>query len=120
MSDQKSLREKVQAALGSTEEPFALLTRLRVKDVAGGDRLEEAMKTVVRESRKEAGNITYHVNRDAADPTVFYLYDRWRDVEATEVHEEADYFKAGVAVLREVIAGPPEATILAIVAEDQA
>ncbi|MEO1373100.1 MAG: antibiotic biosynthesis monooxygenase [Cyanobacteria bacterium J06635_10] len=56
-------------------QPFALLTTVRVKDKAAGDRLEAAMQTVVEKSRQEAGNITYHVNRDANDSTIFYLYD---------------------------------------------
>ncbi|MEM9819129.1 MAG: putative quinol monooxygenase [Cyanobacteria bacterium P01_D01_bin.6] len=116
MSGQKqTLQQTLQAKLDNPNQPFALLTKLRVKDKAAGDRFEQAMQAVVRESRKEADNITYHVNRDIDDPTLFYLYDRWRSIEAVDAHEQTEHFKAGLVTLKEVIAAPPEATVLQIV-----
>ena len=114
---EQSFRETLEAALDDAGRPFALLNKIRVKDKAAGDRLEAAMRRVTRESRKEAGNITYHVNRDASDPTVFYLYDRWRSIDAVEAHQHFEHFQDGLVTLKEVIAGPPEVTILQIVDE---
>lgn len=113
----ETLRDRVLRELGSVDRPFALLTILRTQTVEGGDRLETAMKTVVAESRKEAGNRTYHVNRDAADPTRFFLYDRWDNVAATETHEAAPHFKDGLVVLREVLDRIESVTVLRIAAE---
>lgn len=116
MSEQhQTLHQRLESELNDPNKPFALLHQLRVKDKAAGDRLEQAMQTVVRESRKEAGNITYHVNRSIDDPTVFYLYDRWRSIDAVDAHEQTEHFKAGLVTLKEVIASPIETTVLQII-----
>ena len=114
MSGQQTLQQRLHSALDNPNQPFALLTTVRVKDKAAGDRLEAAMQTVVEKSRQEAGNITYHVNREANDSTIFYLYDRWNSIDAVDFHEQTEYFKAGLVVLKEVLAEPPTTTIMQI------
>ncbi len=113
----RTLRERIQAELGSTEVPVGLLTILRTKTVEGGDRLEESMRAVVAHSRREPHNIEYQVNRDANDLTRFYLYDRWANVDAIEFHESTPHFKEGIAVLKDVIDQVESVTVLRIAAE---
>ena len=59
MSGQQTLQQRLHSALDNPNQPFALLTTVRVKDKAAGDRLEAAMQTVVEKSRQEAGNLDW-------------------------------------------------------------
>ena len=94
------LHAMIRNTLRDPNTPFGLMTKLRATDRAAADRLEAVFGSVIAGSRKEPGNLTYHVNRDAADPTLFVLYDRWRSLRAVIDHEASPHFKAGVAQLK--------------------
>lgn len=119
MTDQKpaSLHDRLRAELDCTDRPFGIITRLRAVNAAAAETLAAIMAGVVPASRQEPGNLTYEVSRDAADPLLFVLYDRWASLDAVVEHEATEHFKAGAARMKGLIAGKPEVSILQLVGE---
>jgi quinol monooxygenase YgiN len=58
---------------------------VRVHD---GDRekLREAARALVKETRKERGNLAYAFAEDFNDPGLFHIIERWADEEAVAQH----------------------------------
>lgn len=82
--------------------PFALLVRFKAKP-GQGDRLAELYEAQAERARRESGCLAYDVLRASNEPDTFYLYERWRDLEAFREHEYADYtlalFAAGAPLI---------------------
>ena len=57
---------------------------------------EGAVETILRElqplSRAEPGNVHYQVQRSLENPSVFVLYEVWKDEDAYRAHTETDHF----------------------------
>lgn len=109
----------IRSKLKDPDKPFTVVTKIKVKDKAAGDKIEAIFKTVVPATRKEKGNLAYMVNRDTTDPTVFILYDRWANLKAVIDHENADYFKANIEEFLKQLDGPPDMMVMLPVGEEK-
>jgi quinol monooxygenase YgiN len=70
------LAQRIRAALGTTDGPFTLIVRFKVKP--GADQaFVAAIRKTAGPSRKEPGCVAYDVFRDAEKPSTFVLYERW-------------------------------------------
>ncbi|MDE2577281.1 MAG: antibiotic biosynthesis monooxygenase [Hyphomicrobiales bacterium] len=58
------------------------------------DALLAAARTVIAETRKEPGNISYDLLHSTTQPDIFVFLERWRDRAALDAHLQADHFKA--------------------------
>ena len=58
--------------------------------------LEKVFHTVVNETRKEAGNISYELHQDIQNPLKYIILEVWRSQEAIDKHNESLHFKAFV------------------------
>ena len=112
------LHDRIRATVADVDRPFGIMTRLRVVDESAAETLVEIMSDVVPPSQAEPGCLTYQVSRDGEDPLAFVLYDRWANLQAVKDHEASEYFRAGVARMKGLVAGKPEVTILSFVGED--
>jgi quinol monooxygenase YgiN len=52
------------------------------------------LATVIAETRKEAGCLTYSYGVDVEDPGLFRVFEHWRDQAALEAHFQAPHMKA--------------------------
>ena len=59
-------------------------------------------------SRAEPGCISFEWSRSTDDPRVYFLVEAFRDAAAGEAHVSSDHFKAAIARLPGLVAGPPE------------
>jgi len=57
------------------------------------DAVAAALGNLTEPSRAEAGNLTYVVHRDPADPRRFVIYERYVDAAAFEAHAASEHFK---------------------------
>ncbi|WP_174732700.1 putative quinol monooxygenase [Mesobacillus harenae] len=62
---------------------------------------------VIKGSKAEEGNISYHLYEDTKDPNTFVMVEEWRTKEAVKLHGETEHYKTFAARSREVLAGPP-------------
>lgn len=63
-------------------------------DPAKADRCEELTATLVAETRKEAGNLTYQYTRLHADPGTWRVFEEWADQAALDEHMASPHMAA--------------------------
>ena len=71
---------------------ICVFAKWKVKD----DALEYVlplMETLIEESKKEPGNLGYHICQLQSDSNSFYLFERYEDKTALEAHKESQHFK---------------------------
>jgi quinol monooxygenase YgiN len=68
-------------------------------------RLMEGFTTA---TRAEPGCISFEWSRSTDDPSVYFLVEAFRDAAAGEAHVSSGHFKAAIARLPGLLAGPPE------------
>lgn len=61
--------------------------------------LEKVFHTVVDETRKEAGNVSYDLHQDTKDPLKYTILEVWKSQAAIDEHNESAHFKAFVAAV---------------------
>ena len=66
------------------------------------------MEVFTAATRAEAGCISFEWSRSTDDPGVYFLVEAFRDPAAGEAHVSSAHFKAAIARLPELLAGPPE------------
>ncbi len=107
----------VKAQLKDPAKPFTLLVELRAKKGRGDD-LAKAFVEHVRMTRTEAGALRFDLNRDAADPDAFVLYERWADLKSLQGHFESAWMKKVSAAMTEHGDGAPKLRVLLPSAEE--
>ncbi len=60
------------------------------------EELMPVFQTVVNETRKEAGNISYELHRDINNPDKFIILEVWKSQDAIDLHNASAHFKAFV------------------------
>ena len=67
--------------------------RIRI-DSKGRDKAVEAAATMMRESNKEAGCISYVLSGDLEDPGLFRIFEEWQDEAALKAHFKTPHMAA--------------------------
>jgi quinol monooxygenase YgiN len=70
--------------------------------------LEARMRQMAVETRKEAGCITYDLQRSGSDPREYIMVEYWRDAAAIEAHDASVHMAALVADLPGLLDAPVE------------
>lgn len=68
-------------------------------------------ETQVRNSRAEAGCVSYHFYEDAMEPNAFFFYEEWKDQAAVDFHFSQAYCLAFIAKAREIAIEEPKIVI---------
>lgn len=61
--------------------------------------LEKVFHTVVDETRKEAGNVSYDLHQDVQNPLKYTILEVWQSQDAIDSHNESAHFKAFAAAI---------------------
>lgn len=61
--------------------------------------LEKVFHTVVDETRKEEGNVSYDLHQDTTNPLKYTILEVWKSQDAINIHNESAHFKAFVAAV---------------------
>jgi quinol monooxygenase YgiN len=61
----------------------------------------------VRNSRAEAGCISYNFYEDALEPNSFFFYEEWKDQEAVDFHFRQTYCLAFIRTARDIALEEP-------------
>lgn len=102
---------QVKAAVKDPAQPFTLTVRLNIKEGVAA-KFEAAFAKAVKATRREKGNRVYDLNRDTKTPTQYLVYERWQNVAALEAHLKSPHITALLAELGELLAAPPEVSVL--------
>jgi quinol monooxygenase YgiN len=92
-----------------------LVVRFRV--VSKPDRAEElrsAFEAIVASSREVDGVVHFDIGRDVTDANAFIATEVFEDASALQRQEAQEQVQAVMALLPDVVAAPPEATIFEV------
>ncbi|WP_207579045.1 putative quinol monooxygenase [Listeria marthii] len=53
----------------------------------------QAAKEVIAASQKESGNHGYELVQSTENETVFYMLEKWADMDAIQQHNESEHFQ---------------------------
>ena len=67
--------------------------------------LEEALKELAQEARKEPGSIAYELHRSASEPDEYLVYEMWRSKGDLDAHMKAAVVQAFLARVLEFVDG---------------
>lgn len=68
---------------------------------------EQASRTLVEPTQREAGCIRYELCQDLGDPSRFAMIESWESEESLQRHLAQESLQAAVAGLAPMAAGPP-------------
>lgn len=96
-----------------TDTPLVFYVKLQVKS----DRIDawlEAVHALIDRMADEPAFISCDLHRDANDPTLFTLYERWNEASVQDFldHQSTDYRAAYDALLPELLQKPREPQVL--------
>lgn len=109
-ADDNPVLASVKAKLKDPDKPFVMVVKLKIK--AGmNDKFTALFAEAIKGTRKEVGNLTYDLNRDADDGQVYIAYEKWKNLKALEEHMKADYVTKLLAGLADLADGAPDIKI---------
>jgi quinol monooxygenase YgiN len=106
----------VKGKLKDPAKPFTMTVTVKVKPGQEAA-FEAAFAACRKETRKEAGNVAYDLNRDTDQPETYVLYERWQNLDALAAHMEAAHTKKLLGALSGFLEGPPAIKVYLAVGE---
>ena len=68
----------------------------------------EEIETLIRASRQESGNISYHLYKDIEKNDTFTMVEVWQDAAAVASHNTSEHFTSFVAKASNFLVAPLE------------
>jgi len=84
-----------------------VVARLKAKN-GKEEEMEKAFRGMVGKVEKEEGTLVYTLHRSQKDPSVFLLYEKYKDKDALSHHSSTPYFKELLGLLGPLFEGAPE------------
>ncbi|EQC0711800.1 putative quinol monooxygenase [Listeria monocytogenes] len=72
----------------------------------------QAAKEVIAASRAEAGNHGYELVQSTENETVFYMLEKWADMDAIRQHNDSEHFKKFQKAAADFVAKELEISVL--------
>ena len=72
----------------------------------------QAAKEVIAASRAEAGNHGYELVQSTENETVFYMLEKWADMDAIQHHNDSEHFKKFQKAAADFVAKELEISVL--------
>ena len=94
---------RVTAAVGEkgADKPFLLIVTMTAKEGKAKE-LIAAYRGAAAASKAEPGCTAYNLHRDQENPRELLLYERWKSVDALNMHLDQPYTRAFVAKIGEL------------------
>ncbi|EAE2480403.1 antibiotic biosynthesis monooxygenase [Listeria innocua] len=72
----------------------------------------QAAKEVIAASQAETGNHGYELVQSTENETIFYMLEKWADMDAIQQHNESEHFKKFQNAAANFVAKPLEISVL--------
>ena len=73
-----------------------------------GDELEQEFRKLVPKVLSDPGTIAYVVHRGTDDPSKFFVYEKYENVEALRAHSSTPHFREFSRATASILDGRPE------------
>ena len=70
-----------------------------------------AAKPCIEGTRKEAGNISYNLNKNIGSENVYTFIEEWKSKEDLDLHMKTDHFVAFGSAIESILVKPLEVSI---------
>ncbi len=74
------------------------------------DALKDLLSQLADDAATEPGTLVYILNQEDDNPSVFWLYELYRDAEAQKLHSDGEFFKSLLPQVLELLAEPMQLT----------
>jgi quinol monooxygenase YgiN len=98
--------------------PYCVIAQHRALP-SKADAYERRMLADIPLTRAEPGCLAFHIHRDRADPSLFVIYEVWRDMDALREHFKTPYVRQFVVDSAEYIEGDMQVQWLVMSTEYQ-
>lgn len=88
-------------------KPIRIIARYLARPGAD-DALHALLRSCIKPSRCEAGNLHYELFQDVENEHIFVLYEAWHDKSALENHACQSYYAKSMQVSMPLLATEPE------------
>ncbi len=80
----------VKSKVKDPAKPFALFVTIKAK--SGKEKeLEAAFAPCIAATKKEPGCLAYELNRDSDEPTIYVMFEKFKNVAALEAHLKLEH-----------------------------
>ena len=83
-------------------QPLVVIATLIAKP-GQASALQQHLETLVKATRQEPGCITYELHQDLETPEGFYMFERWVDADALQIHDGSAHIQAFRAAAGELL-----------------
>jgi quinol monooxygenase YgiN len=73
-----------------------------------GDELEQEFRKLVPKVLQDPGTVSYAVHRGTDDPSKFFVYEKYENVEALRAHSSTPHFREFSRATASMLDGRPE------------
>ncbi|MBW4473931.1 MAG: antibiotic biosynthesis monooxygenase [Stenomitos rutilans HA7619-LM2] len=88
-----------------TDLRLTIVARIKAKPGLEA-RMQQDLLSLLTPTRAESGCITFDLLQDTSNPTVFVLYENWKDQAALDAHFQQPYVKQVLQAYEETLAEP--------------
>jgi quinol monooxygenase YgiN len=106
-TDDSPMLASVKTKIKDPDKPFVMTVRVKIK--AGmNEKFTTLFAEALKGTRKEVGNLSYDLNRDVDDGQMYVAYEKWKNLNALELHLKAKYVTKLLDGMADMIDGTPE------------
>lgn len=88
--DPNVLSDPIVSQVSDPTKPFSVLIDITL--IPGKEEeFEKEFGPVIAEVRKESGNIEFQLSQHPDEPNVYFLYERWKNVEVLKQHMQTPH-----------------------------
>jgi quinol monooxygenase YgiN len=84
-----------------------IVAKLKAKD-GKAEEMEKALEEMVGKVKDEEGTLAYTLHKSKKDPSVFLIYEKYKDKDALSFHSSTPHFKELFGLLASLQDGAPE------------
>ena len=66
------------------------------------EKFKKETSNLIKETRKEEGNLSYELFQNTEDPTILTFIEEWKDKEALELHMKTEHFQEALPKLKKL------------------
>jgi autoinducer 2-degrading protein len=111
--DENPVVALVKTKVKDKNKPFGMAVIFKVK--AGSEKdFETAFLPCAKATKKEAGCLAYHFNRDLDDESSFVVYEQFKNIAALEDHAKSKYVTELVKKIGTMLDGEPKVKVFTI------
>jgi quinol monooxygenase YgiN len=114
--DENPIVTLVKTKVKDKTKPFSMSVAFKVK--AGQEKaFAEAFAPCAAATRKESGCLAYSLNHDIDDPTIFVVFEKFKNVAAIEQHAKSKHVEELLKKIGPMLDGDPSAKVYTPVAD---